>query len=618
MQLTNKDTQQEEIYSNMLQPLNNSFDVSKSHRSFAILADNLKKLGDGLQLTIRETEKGFLSIGSGLREFYSRAENISKMSSDIAQLFSGTEIFESIQRLNILVTRMNDSMEHARHENANRIEKLKYLINTTSTIHDLLEDLKISIKSLKMLGLTTRIYSNNAVSFNVLSTDVKRLAGDMTLKTASILDGLKSLNMKIKETLSKVMRLNDMQKNTAQQIIEDTMTSFSSLADKRALSSTITEDISRLSEATSGNIAEVVKSLQFHDIIYQQIGHIRDGFYSLHGRLEEGMRYGEYGDETAVREFLTQTHMFFDIQVNKLNQYRYTIETAVNSIIGNLQNINRNVINISQGTRQLTGDTGEKGLSFLSETKKSLTAVSSAITALADNAKASKELSKALSSIVLDEIAAFLKDIGPIEDEIELIALNATVTASNMEKGGEVLDVIAESVQKLALEVRRQTGSVLHIFKSMTSVTGELSSEIDSANERDAEIYDMAAEVELLIGSFSRINGEITSLLAAISRDGGKLSEDIEFTVKGIYINEMIAKACDKTIAEIEHIASLSCTILPDMEILKKENIPFGFIEDQLLSTGRKCVSEKNHTDVLPEEQHNGKELHYETNVELF
>ena len=617
MQLTNKDTQQEKIYRNMLQPLNSSFDVSKSHLSFAILADNLKKLGDGLQLTIRETEKEFLSIGSGLREFYSRAENISKMSSDIAQLFSGTEISESIQRLNTLVTRMNDSMEHARHETADRIEKLKYLMNTTSTIHDLLENLKTSIKSLKMLGLTTRIYSNNAVSFNVLSTDVKRLAGDMTLKTASILDGLKSLNMKIKETLSKVISLNDIQKNKAQQIIEDTMTSFSSLADKHALSSTITEDISRLSEDTSGSIAEVVKFLQFHDIIYQQIGQIRDEFYSLHGRLE-GMRYDEYGDEIAVRESLMQTRMFCDMQANKLNQYRYTIETAVNSIIGNLQNINRNVINISQGTRQLTGDTGEKGLSFLSETKKSLTAVSSAITALADNAKASKELSKALSSIVLDEIAAFLKDIGPIEDEIELISLNAVVTASNMDKGGEVLNVIAESVQKLALEVRRQTGSVLHIFKSMTSVTGELSAEIDSANKRDAEIYDMAAEVELLIGSFSRINGEIASLLAAISRDGRKLSEDIELTVRGIYINEMFAKACDKTIAEIGHIASLSCSMLPDMGILKQENIPFGFIEDQLLSTGRKCISEKNHTDVLPEEQDNGKKLHYETNVELF
>ena len=617
MQLINKDTQQEKIYSDMLQPLNNSFDVSKSHLSLAILADNLKKLGDGLQLTIRETEKEFLSIGSGLRELYSRAENISKMSSDIAQLFSGTEISESIQRLNTLATRMNDSMEHARHETANRIEKLKHLMNTTSTIHDLLEDLKTSIKSLKMLGLTTRIYSNNEVSFNVLSTDVKRLAGDMTLKTASILDGLRSLNKKIKETLSKVISLNDIQKNKAQQIIEDTMTSFSSLADKRSLSSTITEDISRLSEDTSGKIAEVVKSLQFHDIINQQIGQIRDGFYSLHGRLES-MRYDEYSDETAVRESLTQTHMFCDMQANKLNQYRYTIETAVNSIIGNLQNINRNVINISQGTRQLTGDTGEKDLSFLSETKKSLTAVSSAITALADNAKASKELSKALSSIVLDEIAAFLKDIGPIEDEIELISLNAVVTASNMDKGGEVLNVIAESVQKLALEVRRQTGSVSHIFKSMTSLTGELSAEIDSTNKRDAEIYDMAAEVELLIGSFSRINGEIASLLAAISRDGRKLSEDIELTVRGIYINEMFAKTCDKTIAEIKHIASLSCSMLPDMEILKKENIPIGFIEDQLSGRGRKCVSEKNHTDVLPEEQHNGKELHYETNVELF
>jgi len=219
---------------------------------------------------------------------------------------------------------------------------------------------------------------------------------------------------------------------------------------------------------------------------------------------------------------------------------------------------------------------------------------------------------------VLDEIEAFLKDIGPIQDEIEIIALNAVVTASNMEKGGEVLNVIAESVQKLALEVRHQTGSVMHIFKSMTSVTGELSAEIDSANKKDAEIYDMAAEVELLIGSFSRINGQIASLLAAISRDGKKLSDDIEMTVKGICINEMITKACNKTIAEIGHVASLSSSMLPDTRILEQRNVPFGFIEDQIAGTEKECVLEKEDSDVLSEEQDDGKERHYETNVELF
>jgi methyl-accepting chemotaxis protein len=605
------------MYKYILQSMDKESDISSFQLPFSIWANNLKKLGDELQLTIKETEEEFLSIGSSLKDFYNRTENISKMSSHIAHLLSGEEISGSINRLRQLVIRMNDHMEHSRSETEWRIEKLRYLKNSIININYMLEDIGMSIKSLKVLGMTTRIHGNNERNFTGLATDVKKLAADMTSKTSAIQDGLKSLNNKIRETLSKVLTLNDIQQNRAKEILDNTMYSISSLTEKHALSTTLAEDISRLSEETSMSIAEVVKFLQFHDIVYQQINQIKDSFYSLHEKLEIA-RCEENSDNTAPMKLISETGLFCDFQADQFCQYRDKMISAVNSIIVNLRTINRNVVDISQETRELAGDTGEKEQSFLSETKKGLSIITSAIATLAENANVSNELSKDTSSIVLDEISLFLEDIVLIQDEIELIALNAAVKAANMDKGGEILNVISESIRKLTIEVRSQTDSISHVFRSMTSVTKDLSAGIDYEKERDAQVYDLAAEFEFLTNSFNRINTDIASLLTTIDKEGRKLSEDIDLTIKGIYINDIVSKVCHTAIAEMKEIALVSHSMVTAKDGIDKEKVTLRMMKDQLQGIERKCVLGKTYAGAFSVEQDNERGSHFGDNVELF
>lgn len=614
--MVNEHEGQEKIESGMLQSIENPFCIVRSQMSFSQWAGHIKDIGDELQVTIKETEKEFLTIGSSLKEFYKRSENISGMSSQIAQVLSGEEISSTIQRLNNLVTQMNDTMAHAKDETGRRIEKLKYLINVIININGLLEEMTVSVKSLKMLGMTARIYSNNSSNYNFLAADVKRLAADMNSKTVSMTDGLKSLRMKIGETLSKVLDLGEIQQNKARQILENTLSSLSSLIEKHTSSKTIAKNISILSENTSKSIAEVVKFLQFHDIIYQHINQIKESFYSLHDRLEIAGYEENHGKAETVM-LISETGLICDYQSGQLCQFRDKMTSAVNNIIENLHAINTNVKEICRETRELAGDTEEKKQSFFSETKKGLSVITSAISMLAENAKISKDLSKAISSIVLDEIPLFLKDIGLIQDEMELIALNATVKAANMEKGGEALNVISESLHKLALEVRGRTGSILDVFKSMKSVTEELTAGIDSEKEKDAQVYEMAAEFDLLTNLFHRINTDIASLLASIDSEGRKLSEDIDLSIKGICVNEMFSRISNRAIAEMKRVASVSYSLVPVMDNSLKENIMMRMTEEQFLGTGQTRVSEK-YTDSLSADKDKSSEDHFEDNIELF
>jgi methyl-accepting chemotaxis protein len=597
--------------------MSNEIEFNNTNLQPDILLDSLKKVGDELQSVVKETEKEFLSVGSNLRDFHGRSVSISSMSSGIAQLFTGTEITDSIDRLEKLVTRMKETMDHSRHETGYRIEKLKYLNNTISNIDELFQDTKMSIKSLKMLELTIRIYINRAVSFNLLAAEIKRLASDITVKTASILDRLRTLNDTIKQTLTKVHALNDIQQNRGQQILEYTMKSLESLKERHDLSVTIADDISKLSEETSRSIGEVVKFLQFHDIIYQQIGQIRNGFTFIQKNLGD-VKGKEDPDNTGAIEIIYKTGLFCHHQALQLHKSRDNMQSAVKNIIGNLQIINRNIKSISQDTKNLTGDADEKKQTFLSGTRKSLSAVTSAITALAENAKVSKQLSKATSSAVLDEIATLLNEIKPIEEQIELIALNAVVTAANTDSGGEVLSVIAESVQKVAMEVGRQTGAILHIFGSMKSVTDELSSDIDSESQEDAQIYDMVSESELLKDSFNRVSRDITSLLTSVQREGQTLSGDIQETTRSIYIYDIFSMACDNAIRQMEHISSVSRSMVSGMGYLEYADLSFGMMEALMTDDVRKGIGEEKSPAMLTAEKDNRKETHFETNVELF
>lgn len=605
------------MYNNILRSPENTNKTSLTNLSVNTWADKLKKLGNELQETVKATEEEFLSIGSSLREFYMRAESISKMSSHIAHLLSGEEISESIHKINNMVTQMSEIREHSKYETEQRMENLKFLLNSIATINEHLEEIKTSIKSLKMLGITTRIYSHNSSSFTIVATDIKRLAADLVSKIAFIHDGLKTLGIKIKETFGKVFSLKEKQQKKAQEILDNSKASLSSLTEKHAQSAIIAKNIARLSEETSTNIAEVVKFLQFHDIISQQIGQIRDRFDAEHARLEMSRGIEKY-ESNAVMDLIEEMGAFCSLQANQLIQYRDKMISAVDNIVENLRTINRNIMNISREVKELAGETKEKKQSFLSETKNGISAVTSAIAALAENAKMSKEMSQSISSIIFDEISAFLPDIKPIEDEIELLAFNAAITAANMEKGGEILDVISESVQKLSREVRSQTDSVIHIFRSMTSISGELSANVDAEEKRNEQIYTMTVEFESLTNSINRANEDIASNLAGIDIEVKALSEEIDLAIEGIYISDMVSRICNKVISEMNNIMYSSNAMVPELESLVNENIPGRAIKSEMEIITRKEIPVKEYAAGPSAEKNETRETPFADNIELF
>ena len=166
------------------------------------------------------------------------------------------------------------------------------------------------------------------------------------------------------------------------------------------------------------------------------------------------------GDSDISANSLNVVHDVCELQVIQLNNSVNEFSTAVSDIITNLNSVNENVTSISNTTISLLGENSIFSNKSILLIQKELSAI---ITGLSKSAEISNELSGSIKSIVgiVSDLSKSVFEIEEVGNEIEIIALNARVKAARTGIKGSSLDVLAEAIQKLSLDAKNHTGSVL-------------------------------------------------------------------------------------------------------------------------------------------------------------
>ena len=294
----------------------------------------------------------------------------------------------------------------------------------------------------------------------------------------------------IEETLAHVSSINERQLQAVWAVVDNTMSSLTSLSEKRIRSTNSAKSISIYSERAYRSVEEIVKFLQFHDITYQETAYIKDMLYDLDGMVRR-VKNEENTRGINLIKHISELGYTCEERAKQISAVRDKFIKAITHIIENLDIVNNNILNVSNDVCELVdkGNSGDQ--TFIIEIERGLTSITSAVSALSENATRSMGLSKTIRSFsgTLREISAFLENIERIEDDIELIALNASVKAANRGKGGEALGVIAESIQALLADIRTQTVGISKTLRSIINSIEHLSARVMKENEKDSEIY---------------------------------------------------------------------------------------------------------------------------------
>ncbi len=531
------------------------------------LADWTRLLGDvcrELQGVITSSEDEFLGIGARLHEFQRRSREIVTLAQEAAGKVTGAEINDSISGLATLLDQMNSYLMHAGKETDSSVDALKSIGSLLGGVTEPLGSFRKMNKVLRMLGTSTKIESarlgQSAIGFVTLADDVTQLSVQVQEKSETILARKGALSGIIQDTLLRVLAMEAEQQDLVRSILDKCRSSLTDLTEINNRCSAAAAVITDASAEVARNISAVVTSMQFHDIVRQQIEHVHEALTEQLQKLDaEGESCVAEGRDRLLQELALVT----ELQVAQLRFAGEELVNAITTISTNLDGIASMELHMSDDTRAMSGMADQAGSTFFAEMEQDISIVS---LTLVESATANRKLADAVGSVAetVAEISHFVNDIEDIGQEIELIALNAQIKSACTGCDGAALGVLAEAIQRLSVDAMQQTEAISGALRGITDVTETLNQGVVSeASSLDQEVHGMTAELGGLVQQLSRVNSSLVSLLGRMDSMVQELSVDIKRLIGSITVQQTLPATVEGLVALLQRLIDEAKELAP-------------------------------------------------------
>jgi methyl-accepting chemotaxis protein len=526
------------------------------------LKEKLNSLNRLTYDAIHNSEDEFLIIGSKLHSFLAESKAVTDLSYESAKMLSDGILTTGIQELEVLLQQFSGYLQNFTLEIRNDKEELLRILSHIRTIYDELNDFNKIVKQLKMLGISTKIESSRLggddQGFTALAESVENLSSIIGDKTIGIKDQSTFLIKEIVEITTNLTRVERVQNEQSNLILGNTSNTLAVFEKKNNQCSKIMNMVLSGSQRVSKNIAEIVSSIQFHDITRQQIEHVNEVITSM----DESCNSIDTQNEAELIAVLSAIRDTSELQSAQMRNANDEFYEAVSSIISSLKSVEESVSEIFLLSSDLILDNaGSAGQSFKCM-EDELTVI---LEGLIKNITIGTELSNSIKTAVsiIDELANNIKDIEEIGTEIELIALNARIRSARTGNDGSALGVIAEAIQKLSLVAKKQTIKASDILLQINNGTDRL--RVSASEEKVRASFDELALFD------KQIKDLLTNLQAIEKQESGFLN-DIKARVRDleIRIGETLSNiTIQEKIRDIAYqAASLFKSIIDQVELL--------------------------------------------------
>jgi methyl-accepting chemotaxis protein len=511
------------------------------------------------------TEDEFLQIGSQLQDFYLRSSAISNLANQLVEVVSGDQTQALIDRLREMLADMESYLTSAHDRNCHSRETLSRITSLLDQASHPLESFQKMTKALRMLGISTKIESSRlgdmGAGFQTLAQDVGKLSQLVSEKSANILGHRQVLASMINDNLRLLQTSESAQETKLGGVLANTSRSLEELKDVNTRCSTFGAMISSISGDVSGDINEVVSSLQMHDMTRQKIEHVVEALKLLLGDIAECS--SNSADGVFRKKLVIEAGDVCELQSAQLQHATSDLCNAVASIAGNLRDVAGKQSAMAAETLSTTGVADSAGGSFVDIIRSGLATVTGVLAACSQS---DREMSATLRRVAetMQEITGFVGDIEEIGSEIDLIALNSQIKAAHTGKEGAALGVLAEAIKRLSVDAINQTAAVSEILMQINSSTANLFSE---ATEETKLLGDRVSvvgkELDAILASLGEMNCNLIAMLSALNEQVGQLTEDIDRATGSIDVHTRVRQMSDQVESALDRIVENAREIEP-------------------------------------------------------
>ncbi len=494
-------------------------------------------------------EREFLSVGSRLVEFSDRAGKISEMALSAAGVVSGDEVRGSIAGIRAMIEKIHQYLREAEDEAALNLQVLETILVFLDGIRKNLTALKETAGKLRMLGLTTKIQSirtgSDRAGFMDLGEEISLLSAEIASVTADLMDESGKLFDFVSSVHTKVKALAVAQQQQVSLIISGSTTVLDSLERLSMKSSDNARQIVDGAGKIRENIAGVVVSMQYQDIgcqVLEKVRNVLAGFCSPAAELASGE--GECRlDILIARQSVGQSRTLLGIR-DKMAESMENVISSLQLVVAHVDEMSKVAAMVQRNSSTFLRDLGT-GMSsvtdFLSRVMASNRAMSENMTSFADT---------------VNSMSKFIGDFERISEEVELIAVNASIKAAQTGSEALGMGVIARAIQKTAEESNLYRGSLLHDLDEASALAGRIRQDIETtAKGKEARLDQMIRDLGVFLDALRYRQEKVMSLLEQIDSGGKAFSHDIDATINGISIHNTIGIVIDDVSMKLQRIA---------------------------------------------------------------
>lgn len=518
-----------------------------------------------LQKLAGTTEDEFLQIGSQMQDFYVRSSEITSLSNQLVDSVSGDQVHSLIERLRQMMADMDAYLASTRNQSSDSCATLEQILQQLDQVSHPLEGFQKMTKTLRMLGISTKIESSRlgemGIGFLTLALDVEKLSHLVSEKSSNILSHRHLLAQMIADNLRIVRSSEAVQDKELGGVLASTSMSLEELVSVNSRCSSLGSLVSSVSSEVSGNISEVVSSMQMHDMTRQQVEHIVEALERLSLKLRDPAAVAN--DPENYRRLIIESGDVCELQSAQLRFAASELCGAVRSIVDNLRDVASKQELMATESLSTAGVADSSGGSFMDAISRGMSTVTAV---LASCAQSDREMSITLTKVAdtMQEVSSFVTDIEEIGAEIDLIALNAQIKAAHTGQEGAALGVLAEAIKRLSVDAITQTEllsqTLIQINQSTEHLFHGAAEETEELGER---IVVMEQETSGILDSLSSMNSELMSLLTALGQRVGRLTEDVERATATIDVHERVEHMADDVMAGLDRIVATARELEP-------------------------------------------------------
>ena len=518
------------------------------------------------------TENEFLFIGEKLLDFHQRASAIAAMTTDAVGQIAGGEMGKIIENF-------ESALEMAASLTGGFAAQkgiLQSMLANFSQIRAPLIGFEKVVRNLNILcnfiKIETACLGRSDTGFNALADDVRRIAADIGTKTANLVMETDFLASLLTENLYLIENLGSKNEVQAKNVLQKIVENIRMLTEKTNMSASAMKEVEKTWKKISTNMAEVVESMQFHDITRQRLEHARDALKELpekisNSRKERSVRHRLYllfqkesaGDGKAKKIKYEEVDLIADtcdLQTDQLRSSRDGFVAAVVRILESLNKIAGHAGSMSAEISGITGSATDTKDSFIMELEQDIGYLDGSIN---ECMLLNKDLSVAMLKVAKTAagMSVFMKEMEKLSIQMQMLALNARVHAAHIGDQGLTLGVLADSINQMAVETTTQVGFVSSNLKDVVSIAEELATK---ASSEHLSVQDKAGKIKdnltLIIKPIKKIDVELKLLLPRIDQAGKILAADIGQLTTGVTIHNRIDENIENVIACLNGIST--------------------------------------------------------------